>query len=165
MSDKLLKKESKVLKIFVASLNDSISNTYDRISSSSYREFLSDKYTLARAAKVGVTVRIFEEIQQFSPLNERQWSDSLNINVRTFQRYKTQPAHVFKPIQSAKILELAEVFNEGSKVFDNDDDFKDWLNTPSLALDNKKPIDLLDSSYGKDLVLAELNNIEYGIFI
>ena len=100
-----------------------------------------------------------------SPFDDQQWSSFLNINVRTLQRYKKENDHVFKPIQSEKIFELAEVINTGYEIFDTPEDFNIWLNSPSVALGNEKPIDLLDSSYGKDLVLAELNRIEYGIFV
>jgi putative toxin-antitoxin system antitoxin component (TIGR02293 family) len=130
-----------------------------------YRSFLEDKFLVATAVKRGVTNSLFEEISSYSPFDDQQWSDFLNINLRTLQRYKKESDHTFKPIQSEKIFELAEVINVGHDVFDTHEDFNIWLGSPSVAMGNYKPIELIGTSYGKDLVLAELNRIEYGVFV
>jgi putative toxin-antitoxin system antitoxin component (TIGR02293 family) len=130
----------------------------------SYGNVLNDKVLIAQAVRKGVTQGLFEEIQSNLPFTDQQWSAFLNINIRTMQRYKSAQGHVFKSIQSERIFELAEVVSLGDKVFDTREHFNIWLNTPSPALGNETPISLLDSSYGKDLVIAELNRIEYGIF-
>lgn len=130
-----------------------------------YQAFLKDKLLVTYAVRKGVTIRLFKEIKANSPFDDQQWSDFLNINIRTLQRYKKAKNHIFKSIQSEKIFELAEVISLGYEVFDSPEHFNIWLNSPSAALGNEKPIDLLDTSYGKDLVLAELNRIEYGIFV
>lgn len=129
-----------------------------------YGAVLEDKMLVATAVKQGVTNDLFEEIKNNSPFSDQQWSAFLNLNIRTMQRYKAAKDHVFKPIQSERIFELAEVVSLGDQVFDSREHFNIWLNTPSLALGKSKPIDLLDSSYGKDLVIAELHRIEYGVF-
>ncbi|HET8859482.1 type II toxin-antitoxin system Xre/ParS family antitoxin [Marivirga sp.] len=131
----------------------------------SYQRFLQDKLLVAHAVKKGVPAILFKEIKTNSPFDDEQWSNFLHINIRTLQRYKGEKSHVFKPIQSERIFELAEVISIGQEVFDSTEDFNLWLNSPSPALGNEKPIELLDTSYGKDLVLAELNRIEHGIFI
>jgi len=131
----------------------------------SYQRFLQDKLLVTHAVKKGVPAILFNEIKTNSPFDDEQWSNFLHINIRTLQRYKGEKSHIFKPVQSERIFELAEVISNGYEVFDNSGDFNLWLNTPSPALANEKPIDLLDTSYGKDLVLAELNRIEHGIFV
>jgi putative toxin-antitoxin system antitoxin component (TIGR02293 family) len=80
------------------------------------------------------------------------------------QRYKNEQDVLFNPIHTEKILELTEVTNMGVSIFDDLASFHEWLNTSSLALGNNKPAELLQDSYGKELVLAELNRIEHGIF-
>lgn len=131
----------------------------------SYTRFLSDKLLVARAVKKGVTTILFTEIKSNSPFDDKQWSNFLDINIRTLQRYRKEKNHVFKQIQSEKIFELAEVISLGNEVFDSPENFTLWLETPSIALGDNKPIDLLDTSYGKDIVISELNRIEHGIFI
>lgn len=130
-----------------------------------YTNVLKDKLLVAKAVKRGVTNALFKEIKKNSPFDDGQWAHFLDINIRTLQRYKITKDHIFKSLQSERIFELAEVVNMGDMVFDTPEHFRIWLNTPSVALGGEKPINLLDNSYGKDLVLAELNRIEYGIFV
>lgn len=131
----------------------------------SYNNVLEDKLLVAHAVKQGVPGELFKEINANSPFDDKQWSNFLNINVRTLQRYRKAKNHIFKPIQSEKIFELTEIIIIGNEVFNSPEHFNTWLNTPSPALGNEKPMNLLDTSYGKDLVLAELNRIEHGIFV
>jgi uncharacterized protein (DUF2384 family) len=62
-------------------------------------------------------------------------------------------------------LELAEVTSLGNAVFDTEAQFYMWLKTPSFAVGNLQPIELLRDSYGKEMVVNELNKIDQGIFV
>ena len=62
------------------------------------------------------------------------------------------------------MFEITEITELGEKVFGDKEKFKVWLNAESLALGRVKPIELLQHSYGKDLVIRELIHIEHGIF-
>lgn len=65
---------------------------------------------------------------------------------------------------SERIYELARLFGLGYEVFDSKDDFKEWLMTPSRPLGNKKPFDLLDSSFGFEMVENEIIRIKYNVY-
>jgi putative toxin-antitoxin system antitoxin component (TIGR02293 family) len=129
----------------------------------SFEEFLADKMLVIATIKEGIPYSIFELIQDYAPFNESEWAKFLDISTKSLQRYKQLDKH-FKPSQSEKIIELSEVINAGLTFFDSVEIFKLWLETPSFALGNYKPIDLLSDSYGKDLVLGELVRMEHGIF-
>jgi putative toxin-antitoxin system antitoxin component (TIGR02293 family) len=162
IEDLIMEKSTQELKKYIKELPRAQSFEEPAIT---YGNVLEDKMLIAKAVKLGITHQLFEEIKNNSPFNEQQWSSFLNINIRTMQRYKSSSHHVYKPIQSERIFELAEVVTLGDEVFDSREHFILWLNTPSPALGDEKPIDLLDSSYGKDLVMAELQRIEYGVFV
>ena len=81
------------------------------------------------------------------------------------QRYKNKEKHLFKPQHSEKIIELAEVTNYGNEVFNSKEQFYVWLNSISFALGNMTPLELLMDSYGKEMVMEELNRIDQGIFV
>jgi putative toxin-antitoxin system antitoxin component (TIGR02293 family) len=49
-------------------------------------------------------------------------------------------------------------------VFDSQDQFKQWLVTPSKALGNKTPFELLDSSFGFEVVENEIVRIQYNVY-
>lgn len=60
---------------------------------------------------------------------------------------------------------IAEVTSIGLDVFGEMDKFKLWFDTPNFALGNKKPMELLKDSDGKELVISELTRINYGILV
>lgn len=127
-----------------------------------YQQFLSDKMLMIGAIKQGIPYSLFDLIQSVSPFSEGDWSAILDMSPKSLQRYK-QGAKRFKPIQSEKIVEMAEVVNLGQEVFGDSARFGLWMNSPSIALGNVKPVNLVTDSYGKELVMAELNRIAHGI--
>ena len=127
-----------------------------------YSDFLKNKLMIVHVIRDGVPYSLFAKIQEYTPFSEKDWSVFLDISTKSLQRYKQSPKK-FKPIQSEKIIEMAEVTNIGLDVFGDMGKFKLWLNTPSFALGNLNPIDLLRDSYGKEMVIGELTRINYGI--
>ena len=113
--------------------------------------------------RAGIPYRLFSLIQDYTPFSEAEWAGFLNISTKLLHRYKQEKKH-FRPIQSEKIIELAEVTSIGLEVFEDRHKFKLWLETPNYALGKLKPVELLKDSYGKDLVIAELTKIHHGIF-
>jgi putative toxin-antitoxin system antitoxin component (TIGR02293 family) len=129
-----------------------------------YNEFLSNKMLMISVIRRGVPYTLFGLIKEIAPFSETDWAEFLDISTKSLQRYR-QTSKQFKPIQSEKIIELAEVTNVGKEVFGSMEKFKLWLNTPNFALGNMKPMELLKDSYGKEMVLGELTRIEHGIFV
>ena len=139
----------------------------DKKSSSSnkdvtYSEFLSDKFLMILIIRKGIPYSFFNLIQHLAPFSDNDWANFLEISTKSLQRYK-QFSKSFKPIQSEKIIEMAEVTNIGLDVFGDMEKFKLWLDTPNFSLGNLKPIELLRDSYGKEMVVSELTRINYGI--
>ncbi|HEX2899929.1 MAG TPA: antitoxin Xre/MbcA/ParS toxin-binding domain-containing protein [Bacteroidia bacterium] len=128
-----------------------------------FEEMLQNKFFLVHAIRRGIPYALFDLIAAQSPFTQDDWISFLDISLKTLQRYKADHRD-FKPMQSEKILELAEVTQLGLEVFGDMEKFKLWLNTPSMALGKMKPIELLADSFGKELVMTELVHIEHGIF-
>ena len=95
-------------------------------------------------------------------LSLKEISEILPVSERTLQRYK--PGQQLDKKTSEQILEIARLYSEGFKVFNNHDLFKQWMEYANSALGNVKPIDLLDTSFGIELLIDELGKIQYGIF-
>ncbi|NOU46579.1 MAG: DUF2384 domain-containing protein [Bacteroidales bacterium] len=129
-----------------------------------FNEFLSDKMFIITAIRAGIPFSLFSLIREITPFTETEWAGFLNISAKSLHRYKADSRH-FKPLQSEKIIELAEVTKLGIEVFEDMDKLKLWLNTPNFALGDNPPIALLKDSYGKELVMGELTRIHYGIFV
>ena len=129
-----------------------------------YSEFLSDKMLIISVIKSGVPYSLFNLIKDVTPFTENDWAKFLNISTKTLHRCK-KDSKQFKPLQSEKIIEMAEVTNIGRETFGEVEKFKLWLDTPNYSLGNLKPMELLGDSYGKELVIGELTRINHGILV
>jgi len=129
-----------------------------------YSDFLSNKMLMIQIIREGVPYSLFSLIRDYTPFTENEWANFLDISTKSLQRYKQSSKH-FKPIQSEKIIEMAEVTNVGLDVFGDIERFKLWLDTSNFSLGNLKPIELLKDSYGKEMVMNELTRINHGILV
>lgn len=129
-----------------------------------YSEFLSNKMLMIHIIREGIPYSFFNLIQHHCPFNENDWAQFLEMSTKSLLRYK-QSSKNFKPIQSEKIIEMAEVTNVGLDVFGDMGKFKLWLDTPNFSLGNLRPMELLKDSYGKEMVIGELTRINYGILV
>lgn len=130
----------------------------------SFADFFLDKMLIVQAIRKGLPYNIFDQIKSFTPFTDTDWAEYLDLSSKTLQRYRDDKNFFFKPIHSEKIFELAEVTNFGIEVFGSSEKFYNWLNSSSYALNGLKPRELVKDSYGKEMVMAELNRIEHGIF-
>ncbi len=128
----------------------------------SYKHFLSNRMAIILVIREGVPYSLFNLIQSHAPFSENEWSTFLDISTKSLHRYK-QTLRQFKPLQSEKIIEMAEVTHIGLDTFGDMDKFKLWLDTPNFSMGGLKPMELLKDSYGKEMVVGELTRINYGI--
>ena len=130
----------------------------------SFADLFHDKMLIVQAIRKGLPYNIFNQIKSFTPFSDADWAEYLDLSSKTLQRYRDDKDFFFRPIHTEKIFELAEVTNFGIEVFGSSEKFYSWLNTPSFALNGHTPTKLIRDSYGKEMVMAELNRIEHGIF-
>ena len=60
-------------------------------------------------------------------------------------------------------MQVTLLIRYGREVFGDEKKFNLWLNTENLSLGSVRPKELLDSSFGIDLLKDELTRIEHGI--
>ena len=92
----------------------------------------------------------------------KELSNVLHISERTLQRYT--PSKSLSSEVSQRVIQLARLYCKGEAVFGDLEQFKKWMSYPSMALGMKKPKDLLDTTFGFQLLNEELIKIEYGVF-
>ncbi|RYE25280.1 MAG: DUF2384 domain-containing protein [Sphingobacteriaceae bacterium] len=117
---------------------------------------------LIKAIREGINYSFFEDMLKSVPFSFLEWSRYLNLSERTLQRYKKEN----KPFQASfaeRILEIRLLYKYGIEVFEDNGNFDIWLNTKSIALGGVKPKDLLDTTFGINLVRDELTRIEHGV--
>ena len=65
---------------------------------------------------------------------------------------------------SERLVQLNDVVAYGREVFEDNDNFNEWLRTPSEALGNVTPLSIMDTLYGIDEVKKEIGRIAYGVY-
>tara|TARA_B110000967_G_scaffold62231_2_gene63974 strand:+ start:2919 stop:3425 length:507 start_codon:yes stop_codon:yes gene_type:complete len=160
----------RVKDISISLLNEPLSAYYIKyqpmtsVENTSFNDLLDNKMRLVETIHIGISYDLYFSVASLLPFTDTQWAELLGISAKSLTRYKTEDAHVFKSLQSEKILEVAEVMLKGHEVLESSSSFDKWVMSPSVALGGKSPYQLMSSSYGKGLVIDELNRIEYGIF-
>ncbi len=125
------------------------------------KEPLNNQYDLISLTRKGINKKqllIFAKNLSFSLV---EISKILPISIRTLQRYKIN--QIFNPDVSDQILLIADLYTKGIKVFGNIDKFNLWIRNQNTALSGNKPIDLLDTTIGLELIKDELGRIEHGV--
>ena len=127
-----------------------------------YEKANRDAYYFINMARQGINYSNFSTIANQSLFNLNEWSEFLHLSERTMQRYKKEDA-IFDVIHSERIIQLTLLFKFGIDVFGTKEKFNIWIESKSIALGNVIPKDLLDNSFGIDLIRKELGRIEHGI--
>lgn len=82
---------------------------------------------------------------------------------RTLARRKDQ-GEPLSLAESDRAMRLERVAIEAERVFASREKALQWLRSEIMALDDRRPIDLLESETGAHVVLDELIRIDYGMF-
>lgn len=67
--------------------------------------------------------------------------------------------------QSARVWVIARVFNRATKLLGSEEDTSRWLFEPATALNRYRPIELLATPVGTQLVENLLVQLEFGVYV
>lgn len=123
---------------------------------------LLDSVELVKLSRRGITISLFEEIVKSNSYTMKDWSKFLHLTERTIQRYKKEKRK-FESLQSERILEIAKLQMKGKAVFGSSENFDEWMTSKIISIGKIRPIELLDSSFGIDILMDELGRIEHGV--
>jgi putative toxin-antitoxin system antitoxin component (TIGR02293 family) len=89
---------------------------------------------------------------------------AMGMSLRTFQRRRGAPTRRLSLEQSARTWKFAEILARASEVFGSRDEAEKWLERPATGLNRRRPIDLLATPAGVELVEDFLTQLEYGVY-
>jgi putative toxin-antitoxin system antitoxin component (TIGR02293 family) len=89
---------------------------------------------------------------------------AVGMSLRTYQRRKDAPNKPLSPEQSGRTWKFAEILGRVIDVFGSQKEAEEWLERPAMALDQRKPIDLLSTPAGVESVEDHLTRLEYGVY-
>lgn len=90
--------------------------------------------------------------------------DGIGISTRTAQRFKKNPENRLDRSQSGRAWQFARVLARASDVLGSLEDAQRWLDQPALGLDGRKPVDLLSTPEGMEMVETLLLRMDYGVY-
>jgi putative toxin-antitoxin system antitoxin component (TIGR02293 family) len=123
---------------------------------------LNDPAARYYKAHDGITKAEFMNIVQMTGLNFTAFSKFLPVSKRTIEKIKKH--ELMSPLVSDKALQIAALYSLGADTFDSMIDFKEWLESPLLALGGEKPATFLSNDTGLTLIRDLLGRIEYGVY-
>lgn len=107
------------------------------------------------------TTVLFQLVKSFISIDEAEVLSAVGISNRTIQRRKDG---VLSKEHSGAALDLIEVTQKAIEVLGDRSGAENWLHQPALALDGCKPIELLSTRQGADMVKDHLTRMEYGVY-
>jgi putative toxin-antitoxin system antitoxin component (TIGR02293 family) len=111
-------------------------------------------------ARNGIQKSMLLTIARESGLTLKELSSYLRISTRSIQ--DKDLSQLIAPGPSERALYIAKLFQSGIETFGSRDKFRNWLNSENQVMGGEKPASYLDTFSGIQLVLDELNAIEYG---
>jgi putative toxin-antitoxin system antitoxin component (TIGR02293 family) len=89
---------------------------------------------------------------------------AVGMSLRTFQRRKDVSAKPLGKEQSGRIWKFAGILVKAMVVFGSQREAEQWLERPAIGLDQRRPIDLLATPAGIELVEQYLERLAYGVY-
>lgn len=112
-------------------------------------------------SKNNVDSTYIELMDELVSLNDSVISDWLNITPRTLRNYRSKDVSL-KDNTKEHIISILSLFKHGISVFGSTDAFEQWLSAPNFLLDEKRPLEFLDTISGIRLIDNRLTAMEYG---
>jgi len=108
-------------------------------------------------ASVAFLVRHFIVISK-----DEVFQKGIGMSPRTLQR-RTETKRL-SPEQSGRAWKFAAILAKATEVFGSREAAERWLERPAIGLDRKRPIDLLITNAGAEMVEKFLGRLEYGVY-
>ena len=97
-------------------------------------------------------------------LSQKSIEGALGMSERTRQRREKHPTELLSQDQAGRTWKFAEVLARAISVFGSRTAAEQWLAQPATGLEQRRPIDLLTTPVGVELVEDFLGRIEYGVY-
>jgi putative toxin-antitoxin system antitoxin component (TIGR02293 family) len=89
---------------------------------------------------------------------------AFGMSERTFQRHKADHSRTLNTEQGSRTWNFARVLTKATSVLGSQEEAEKWMIQPVMGLDNRRPIDLLATAAGTELVQEFLERLDYGVY-
>jgi putative toxin-antitoxin system antitoxin component (TIGR02293 family) len=113
--------------------------------------------------ELGISVKAIERIATYLDISVNQLMTYLRISRSTWHRRKKVGKLDFN--LSDKVLQLSKLLEYAESVFGNMEKVRLWFKVPSIVFENRRPVELIGSLSGLNLINEDLIRIEHGVNI
>ena len=89
---------------------------------------------------------------------------AIGISLRTYQRRKDALDKPLSLEQSGRTWKFAEILGRATDLLGSQAEAEAWLERPAMALDLRRPIDLLSTPAGVETLEQHLTRLKYGVY-
>jgi len=97
-------------------------------------------------------------------LDHEKVNRALGVSSRTIQRRKEGSPRPLSPEQGDRAWKFSELMVRAVSLLGSEEAAEKWFDTPAIALDQRRPIDLLGTSVGAGVVGELLGRLEHGVY-
>lgn len=95
-------------------------------------------------------------------LSDTVLSKWLNITPRTFRNYRNSTNLILKENTKEHVILILSLYKHGIELFDTVENFESWLSKNNPVLDNRAPIEFLETISGIKFIDDRLTAMEFG---
>jgi len=117
---------------------------------------------LHAAAEGGLNVLVFEALSKNLRASRDELLGAMAVSARTLSR--RQKEGVLSPEESDRAMRLARVAAQAEEVLGGREEAVSWLHTANRSLGGRKPLELVRTDAGAELVVDVLGRLEHGVF-
>jgi putative toxin-antitoxin system antitoxin component (TIGR02293 family) len=103
-------------------------------------------------------------VNQVSGLEEADVVKVLGISGRTLRRQAEASEKPMPADLASKTWLFAETLAKATEIFGGKEQAERWMSRPAIGLDGQRPIELLQTLQGAELVSDFLGRLEYGVY-
>ncbi len=112
--------------------------------------------------KEGISKTDLEVLKAKAGMDYTELANALSVTRATLINKKK--SEKFGLAVSEKILDIAELYSFGFEVFNDEEAFRNWMDTPVRALGFQKPSAFIDNQFGRQEVRNLIGRIAYGVY-
>jgi len=129
------------------------------------RHRVGSRYDVHAAILGGIPyASLFNLLSTFDALAEADVVNVLGISARTLRRQKDTPKKAMPADLASRTWLFAETLAKATEVFGSEDRAEQWISKPAVGLDGQRPIDLLQTVQGAELVSDFLGRLEFNVY-
>lgn len=103
-------------------------------------------------------------VDGLSELKRKDVADVIGVSSRTLERQRAAPDRPMPADVASRTWMLAETIAKAAEVFGGLEQAEKWMGKPAMGLDGSRPIEMLQTVQGAEVVNDFLGRLEYGVY-